>query len=247
MLSRLKKRSGCVKSFSMTSKKILVVASLFLLFPYAGMGQCLDTNTLLDSVHSINLGRLNSIRRLNELDNKLNKFRPALDSIYRIGRQNKGDIYRAIILYKVLKGKFNIYSKVDSSSFYLGNNYEDGFVTKVKFMNQANFALILLSDSFHNLYLATVGKDLALIDFVPFETDEFSGYNVTKSAKGIIIRLRESGITSTLNEQGVITQIDFSILKHQKTMAVLQSWRRTMYYKIGIDGSISTYTAMPTK
>ncbi|WP_345238588.1 hypothetical protein [Hymenobacter saemangeumensis] len=224
---------------------LLAIAGSFIYYPPLASAQCLDTNTLLDSIHSISLSRLNVLRRFHESKSKSAEEKLGLDSIYRVNHRNRGDIYQPLLFDKLFKTKDYFISSLDKSFFYLGDNHKDKFITKVRWRAKPGFHTILLSDAFHNQYLATVSKELLIISLFAFDTQELPFYVAPFQASKSVHALNQSGITSNLSEDGIITQTSWSTSKNARTMSVLQSKKKTVYYKINSNGKISHYTVKP--
>ncbi|GAA4371327.1 hypothetical protein GCM10023185_46690 [Hymenobacter saemangeumensis] len=198
-------------------------------------GQCINTNTLLDSIYSINLRTLTSLGQQADYD----EVSTALDSTIRLSRINKGDVYQLIILDKIFSRKSNN-PKADSLLKLLEEHYEKTFVTKVKHAESPIYYVALLADQYRNMYLTTLNKDLSLIDFINFhKIDNIILYPISK--KPLVYKKVESGISSSYNEQGLIIQEAWTKTTHDVTGTVIDSSRIAKKYRIAASGTITPY------
>lgn len=223
------------------NRMVLILAATFAGFPRAGVGQCLDTRTLLDSIYSISLPRLNAIRQLRGASGNSGALRSAVDSVYRTNGRHRTDIYQPLLIDKVFQKSEGYSSPLDGAYVYRGRDFNDIFITKIRDVGASKFSLVLLSDAFQNLYLATLSADYVLINFVAFETEEFPLHVSPTSAKNNAHLLVRSGVTSTLNDSGVITQIAWSREQNGQTRAAPHNKSRTKHYRIDANGTISAY------
>ncbi|MDO7846074.1 hypothetical protein Q5H92_06890 [Hymenobacter sp. M29] len=224
----------------MRNKTILLITAVLLAsFPRGGVGQCLDTRTLLDSIYSIGLNRLNAIGQLRDSNGKPGMPKGATDSVFRISFRDRGDIYQPLVLDKIFKRSAGISSPLDGAYLHIGHDYKDKYCTRIRFKGATKFSLVLISDAFHNLYLASLNLDFAIISFVAFDTENFPIHASPTSANRHAHTLVQSGITSTLSEHGVITQFAWSGVKPSQTRPVLQNKSKAMRYRIDANGKIS--------
>ncbi|MBY0427414.1 MAG: hypothetical protein K2Q22_17395 [Cytophagales bacterium] len=171
-------------------------------------GQCLDTNTLLDSIYTLQKSNLNNRELL------IDRRRRELYS--------PGDKYQMIIVDKILQGirKDSTLYGADSSRYH-NHSPSDNFLIHVKNDSLQGYKLALMKDIF-NFYLLTLGPSLKLIDFISIIESYPSTYSSTEKTE------YNSGIRTSY-EGNIFTQFYYSRttnLKNQKSVEVIKSTKR---------------------
>lgn len=183
------------------------------------VGQCLDTNALLDSTYSINVNTLNELG----LQRNYDDVSAGLDSAMRLNHLNPGDVYQQLILSKIFRQKGLPASKADSLFRLLKPTYDNAFVTRIRYTAlQSDFFLALVTNHYRDMYLVTLSKTLDLIDFVPFHRIDDVRL-VPRQTDPAVYEKQEAGISSSCDQRGTVEQVTWTRTSHGGTEAEPQS------------------------
>lgn len=193
---------------------------------HRAQAQCLDTNTLLDSVYAINLRSLNALRY------------HANDTVRgeMVGLQ-RPDRYTPLLLAKIFRRHLKQESIVgaDSTRFDLGFRFYAAPVTRLAWQPGPHVRVAVVSQA-TTAYLVTLREDLSLIDFVTVDQIMPDGYLMDQK-KGSCLA-RHTGIDAELTPAGRLSQTHWRKLVKCSTGQVQAQTNRKKYFQIQPDGRI---------
>jgi hypothetical protein len=165
----------------------------------SAQAQCLDTNTLLDSVRAVSRHSLNALRhRANDT------ISGDLPDGWRNGQQ-----YMPLLLHKIFQRHLAAYyvSGPDLSVLNFGASFRGWTVTRLTYQPGPHVRVAVLHWALDQ-YLLTLRDDLSLIDLVAIGHFEPPVFNPGKTKADCVAFT--SGLYAELTSTGLLTQTDWS-------------------------------------